>query len=105
MLGVGYAREDRPGGRPYFIRQDRSVGPGDALLQIATGTQRRADATLLAAAPELAEALFWLLTAPTLLDNPLDPETRAAAGVGWARLVRAAPHLEIGADPPRPHEP
>lgn len=105
MLGVMPASEDRSGGFPYLIRQDRPLAAGDCPLHLATGIQRLADATIMAAAPELAEALLRLLTSPTLLAGHLDPKTRETIGVGWALLVRAAPHLEIGADPPSPNEP
>lgn len=58
MLGVEPATGDVPGGRPYLIRQDRLVEPGGSCLHVATGIQRLADAKLIAAAPELAEALL-----------------------------------------------
>lgn len=104
MLGVEPATEDRPGGWPYFIRQDRAVEVGGSLLHLAVGVQRLADATLMAAAPELAEALFRLLTSPTILTGHLDAETRETVAVAWALLVRAAPHLQIGGDLPPPNE-
>jgi len=95
MLGVEPATEDRPGGWPYLIRQDRPVLAGGSLLHLATGIQRLADAKLMAAAPELAEALLRLLTSPDLLTDELDPGTREVIVIAWALLVRAAPHLEI----------
>lgn len=98
MLGVEPATEDGRGGWPYLIRQDRTVEVGGSLLHLATGIQRLADAIVMAAAPELAGALFRLLTSPVILAGDLDPGTRDAVARGWALLVRAAPHLEIGAD-------
>lgn len=95
MLGVEPATDDRPGGWPYLIRQDRPVEPGGSVLHIATGIQRLADAKLMAAAPDLAEALFRLLTSPDLLTDDLDPGTRQVLTTCWDLLVRAAPHLEI----------
>lgn len=97
MLGVEPAAEDRPGGWPYFIRRDAPFEPGCCPLHIATGVQRLADAQLLAAAPDLAERLLALLTAPALGSRDLDARTRAAIDVAWALLVRVAPQLEIGA--------
>ncbi len=95
MLGVEPATDVRPGGWPYLIRRDRPVAPGESHLHIATGIQRLADAKLMAAAPELAEALLRLLTSPDLLTDDLDPGTREVMVIAWALLVRAAPHLEI----------
>lgn len=100
MLGVEPATEGRPGGWPYLIRQDRAVEVGGSLLHLATGIQRLADATLMAAAPDLVAALFALLTSPRILAGDLAADTRRAVGAGWVVLVQAAPHLEIGADPP-----
>ena len=68
---------------------------GGSLLHIATGIQRLADAKLMAASPELAEALLRLLTSPDLMTDDLDPQTRARIAIAWDLLVRAAPHLEI----------
>jgi len=95
MLGVEPATDNLPGGWPYLVRQDRPLAPGVSYLHIATGIQRLADAKLMAAAPELAEALLRLLTAPDLLFDELDPRTREVMVTAWALLVRAAPHLEI----------
>ena len=95
MLGVEPATDDRPGGWPYLIRQDRPVEPGGSCLHIATGIQRLADAKLIAAAPDLADALLRLLTSPDLLFDDLDPRTREVMATAWALLVRAAPHLEL----------
>ncbi|MET7244403.1 hypothetical protein ABZT49_13620 [Methylobacterium sp. EM32] len=97
MLGVEPAVEDRPGGWPYFIRRDAPVEPGGCPLHIATGIQRLADARLVAAAPDLAERLLALLTAPALGSRDLDARTRAAIDAAWALLVRVSPQLEIGA--------
>lgn len=105
VLGVEPASEGRPGGWPYFIRQDRPVELGGPLLHLATGIQRLADAKLMAAAPELAEALLRLLTSPELTTNDLDPQTRLVMATAWTVLVRVAPHLEIGGKPPSPDEP
>lgn len=95
MLGVEPATEDRPGGWPYLIRQDRPVEPGGCPLHLATGIQRLADAKLLAAAPDLADVLLRLLTAPDLTAGDLDPRTQQVVDSGWDLLVRVAPHLEI----------
>lgn len=97
MLGVEPAAEDRLGGWPYFIRRDAPVEPGGCPLHIATGIQRLADAQLLAAAPDLAERLLALLTAPALRARDLDARTRVAVAAAWALLVRVAPQLEIDA--------
>lgn len=97
LPGVEPAAEDSPGGWPYFIRWDAPVEPGGSPLHIATGIQRLADAQLLAAAPDLAERLLALLTAPALRSRDLDARTRAAIDAAWALLVRVAPQLEIGA--------
>ncbi len=95
ILGVEPATNDGPGGWPYLIRQDRPVYPSGSLLHVATGIQRRADAELMAAAPDLAETLLRLLTSPDLLVDDLDPRTREVMVTAWALLVQAAPHLEI----------
>jgi len=95
MLGVEPATDDRPGGWPYLIRRDQAIEPGESHLHIAIGIQRLADAKLMGAAPELAEALLRLLTSPDLLLDELDPRTREVMVTAWALLVRVAPHLEI----------
>ena len=94
-LGVEPATDDRPGGWPYLIRQDRPLTPGGSLLHLATGIQRLADAKLMAAAPELADVLLRLLTSPDLTRRDLDPGTRSVRDAAWDLLVRVAPHLEI----------
>ena len=95
MGGVEPTSEDRPGGFPYLIRQDRPLEPGDTDLHLAIGIQRLADAELMAAAPDLAAALLALLTTSGLTCRDLDPITREAVAAGWSLLVRVAPHLEI----------
>lgn len=94
-LGVEPATENRPGGWPYLIRQDRPLEPGGGGLHLATGIQRLADARLMAAAPEFAQTLLRLLTSPDLTRNDLDSQTRQVVMGAWDLLVRAAPHLEI----------
>ena len=96
MLGIEPASEDRSGGWPYLVRQDRPFAPGECPLHIAVGIQRLADARLIAAAPDLAAALLRLLIAPALTAHGLDGRTREAADAAWALLVRVAPQLEIG---------
>ena len=96
VLGVEPATEDQPGGWPYLIRQDRPVETGDCPLHLATGIQRLADAKLVAAAPDLADIVLSLLTAPDLLKADLDPRTRQVRTTAWSLLVRVAPHLEVG---------
>lgn len=98
MLGVEPATANGPGGWPYLIRPDRPLKPGGSLLHLALGIQRLADARLMAAAPDLADALLRLLTSPDLMTDDLDPHTRARIATAWDLLVRVAPHLEIGAD-------
>lgn len=78
MLGVVPTSEGQPGGWPYLIRQDRPPTPGGGGLHTATGIQRLADAKLLAAAPDLADVLLRLLTAPDLMARDLDPRTHGA---------------------------
>lgn len=95
MLGVEPATDERPGGWPYLIRQDRPIELGDCPLHVATGIQRLADARLMAGAPELAATLLRLLTAPDLTRHDLDPRTRQVVTGAWDLLVRVAPHLEI----------
>lgn len=90
------ATEEQPGGWPYFIRRARPVEFGGSCLHIATGIQRMADATLIAAAPDLTEVLLRLLTTPDLMRADLDSQTRDAVVGAWDLLVRVAPHLEIG---------
>ena len=96
MLGVEPATEDAPGGWPYLIRQNRPVALGDCPLHFAIGIQRLADARLMAAAPDLADALLQLLIAPGLTKAGLDPRTQEVVAGAWDLLVRVTPHLEIG---------
>lgn len=95
MLGVEPATNDLPGGWPYLIRQNRPVEPGGGPLHIAIGIQRLADAKLMAAAPDLADALLRLLISPDLRRRRLDPDTRLGRDAAWDLLVRVAPHLEM----------
>ena len=95
MLGIEPARDDRPDGWPYLIAQDRPAEPGDGSLHVATGIQRFADARLLAAAPDLAQALLGLLTTPELMRAEREGDTRQIVDAVWDLLVRVAPHLEI----------
>lgn len=95
MLGVEPAREDQPGGFPYFIRQYQSVSPEGCCLHLATGIQRLADAELMAAAHDLAEVLLRLPTSPDLMCRDVDSGTRAATTKAWDLLVQVVPHLEI----------
>lgn len=95
MLGIEPAANDQPGGWPYLIRQDRLIEPGACPLHLATGIQRLADAKLMAAAPDLAEILLRLVTAPDLRRADLDPHTQEVRTRAWAVLVRVAPHLEL----------
>lgn len=95
MLGFEPAREGLPGGFSHLIRQDQPFAPGNGPLHLATGIQRLADTTLMAAAPDLAEMLLRLLSAPDLTAADLDPRTRAMIDTAWTLLVRAAPHLEV----------
>ncbi|TXM66635.1 hypothetical protein FV226_23210 [Methylobacterium sp. WL12] len=93
---VEAATDDRVGDGPYLILQDRTFAPGETPLQLALAIQRLADARLIAIAPDLAAALFWLLTSPALTRHDLDPRTREAQDAAWQLLVWVTPHLEIG---------
>ncbi len=95
MLGVEAATEEQTGGWPYLIRQNRIVALGDCPLHLAIGIQRLADAKLMAAAPDLAEALLRLLTSPDLTQAGLDYRTRQVVTAAWNLLVQVTPHLEI----------
>ncbi|WP_237480601.1 hypothetical protein [Lichenibacterium dinghuense] len=96
MLGVEPATEDRPGGWPYLIRQNRLMAAGDCPLHLATGIQRLADARLMAAAPDLAAALLRLLTSSALTKHGFDLRTVAVVMSAWEVLVRVTPHLGSG---------
>jgi hypothetical protein len=96
MHGVPPAANDGPGGWPYFVRRNVPVEPDGSHLHIASGTQRLADAKLIAAAPAFAAALLRLLTTPDLMQAELDARTQEAMAAAWDLLVRVAPHLEIG---------
>ena len=98
VLGVEPATEDGAGGWPFIIRQNRPVALGDCPLHLATGIQRLADARLMAAAPDLAIALFRLLTSPAFTKSGLDLRTVAVVMSAWDLLVRVTPHFEIGAE-------
>lgn len=91
----GEAAPKGPTTSSYLIRSTRPPAPGGADLPLALGIGRLADATMMAAAPDLAAALLALLTAPGLLRHDLDPQARAAVTAAWDLLVRVAPHLEI----------
>ena len=95
-LGVEPATDDRPGGWPYLIRQDRPLAPGGSLLHVSTGIQRLADAKLMAIAPELAAVLLRLLTSPNLTVHDLPWQTVPIRDAAWDLLMRVALHLEIG---------
>lgn len=60
-MGTDPAPEDgtapRNCGWPYFIREDREFATGSGPLWLAHGIQRKADADLFAAAPDMLEAL------------------------------------------------
>ena len=86
--------EERAGSFTYALHQDRAL-TGGAPLHLAGGIPRLADATLMAAAPDLAAAMLTLLTSPDLMRRDLDAGTRTAITVAWDLLVRVAPHLEI----------
>lgn len=91
--------KEGPGGGPYIIRRARSADEVGGRPDIAGGIHRLADARLLAAAPDLADALLRLLISPALNTRGIDPNTRAVRDAAWGLLIRVAPHLEIGAGP------
>ena len=94
-LGIEPATNDTSGGWHYLIRQDTIPQPGGGGLHVATGIQRLADAKLMAAAPDLADAVLVLLTTPTLMRADRDGPTRQVVDAAWSLLVRVAPHLEL----------
>lgn len=95
MLGVEPVSEDRPGGFPYLIRQDRPFAPGERPLHLALGIQRLADARLMAAAPDLAAVLLGVLMVRELRSPNLDGSTQEIVPAAWDLLVRVTPQLEI----------
>jgi len=95
MSSVEPTTNDEPGGRAYIIRQAGLIEVGG--IPIAHSIRRVADARLMAAAPELADALVRLLTSPELNRQGIDPRTQRVRDAAWVLLMRVAPHLEIGA--------
>ena len=95
MLRVEPPTDDVSGGLPYLIRLDRPYAAGECPLHLAIGIQHLADARLRAVAPDPAEMLLRLLTAPNLTATELDPQTRTMVDTAWTLLVQAAPHLAI----------
>lgn len=91
----GPATNDDLSSPAYLIRQARPIEVGG--IPIALGIQRLADARLMAAAPDVADALVRLLTSPELNRQGIDPRTQRERDAAWALLMRVAPHLEIGA--------
>lgn len=67
-MGTDPALEDgaapRDCGWPYFIRENREFAPGSGPLWLAHGIQRKADADLFAAAPDMLAALRAVLGCP-----------------------------------------
>lgn len=86
-MGAEPASEDgtaaRDSGWPYFIREDREFPLGSGPLWLAHGIQRKADADLFAAAPDMLEAIEGLLAAY----ESTDPRADRA---GWAMQARRA---------------
>lgn len=95
MLGMEPASADGSTGRSYLICRPHRAEIGESPRLVATGIHCLADARLMAAAPDLAEMLLRLLTAPDLTMDDLDPGTRTAIDDAWILLVRAAPYLEV----------
>ena len=95
LVGSEPATNDGLCGWPYLIRQARPMKPDS--MPIAAGIPRLADARMMAAAPELADALVRLLTSPELNRQGIDPRTQRVRDAAWVLLMRVAPHLEIGA--------
>ncbi|GJD30580.1 hypothetical protein PMNALOAF_1827 [Methylobacterium adhaesivum] len=91
------ATNDDPSSPAYLIRQARPIEMGG--IPIAHSIRRVADARLMAAAPDLADALVRLLTSHELNGQGIEPRTQRERDAAWVLLVRVAPHLEIGAWP------
>lgn len=96
-LEIKAATRAGPSGGHALIRQARSADEAGNSPNIAGGIRRPADARLLAAAPDLADALLRLLISPALNARDVDPNTREARDAAWSLLIQVAPHLEIGA--------
>ena len=89
-MGIDPATNDKPGGWPYFIREDREFAIGETPLHIACGIQSLEHATAIAAVPVMEYALREIERILTPMADASDPESCEAVRIARVAIYAAS---------------